>query len=140
MNQHSVKLIDFLSYHLKMKMIDFLFEIFMYQISNKRLFCVNWWKKVFWHSQKNKEEGYEETVKMRIKQLAIYWIKSTFQSLETNCNRFSQTNWIRKLERDEGPTMLFVIENQKKQLLNLHKILQLLIVFWAYIKWKLKRF
>ena len=35
-----------------------------------------------------------------------------------------QINFIGRIERNEETTMLFIIESQKKQLLNFHKMLQ----------------
>ena len=43
-----------------------------------------------------------------------------------------QINFIGRLERNEGATIIFIIESQKKQLLNFHKTLQLLSFFVTY--------
>ena len=31
---------------------------------NKRLKCIDWWQKLFWCANKNKEEAYEKTIEM----------------------------------------------------------------------------
>ena len=58
-----------------------------------------------------------------------------FKSLQTNCNKFEQKNWIIKpwfktknnfigrLEEDNGATMFFIIEKSEETTFNFHKIL-----------------
>ena len=46
------------------------------------------------------------------------------KQIELENLNLKQINFIGRLERNEGATMFFIIENQKKQLLNLNKILQ----------------
>ena len=47
-----IKSIDYLSYHLKMKVIELFFHLLSIEYSNKELQCIDWWKKFFWHSYK----------------------------------------------------------------------------------------
>ena len=94
--------------------------------SNKRPECINRDKKFLLHANKklrrNLRTNYWNGKKQwsHDRQFIGLWI--LFKTLKSNCKRFKQTNWIRKLwfkttnnftgrlERNEGATMFFIIE------------------------------
>ena len=49
-----------------------------------------------------------------------------------NSDLKQQINFVGQLTRDEEATMFFIIENQKKQLLNFHKMLQQFLSLTTY--------
>ena len=85
---------------------------------------------------KNEEKAYEKIIEMsnnndcttgNLLDLAYfkenYRLIATDLSEQTKLKHLQQINFIGKLEKDHGATMLFVIKNQKKLLSNFHKIL-----------------
>ena len=49
-----------------------------------------------WKAKRKHKKKLWALAKTMIKQLVIYWTVNTLQTLQTNCNRFKQTNSIRK--------------------------------------------
>ena len=66
-----------------MKTIEHLFPSIMFQCPNKRLKCVNRWKKAcLWHANKNNLKTHQKIIEMGRNNdywQLIYWIMSTFQ-------------------------------------------------------------
>ena len=125
MIQHLLKSIDCLSYHLRMKTIEHLFQSIIYQdfivlIDGKRFFDM----------QKNKEETYEQIIEMGrnndcttgnlldfeyfSKHYKLITIDLSKQIELENSDLKQQFNFIGRLERNEGATKFFITEKSEE--------------------------
>ena len=125
MIQHLLKSIDCLSYHLRMKTIEHLFQSIIYQdfivlIDGKRFFDM----------QKNKEETYEQIIEMGrnndcttgnlldyeyfSKHYKLVAIDLSKQIELENRDLKKQINLIGRLQRNEEAAMFFIIERVRR--------------------------
>ena len=140
-------------------MIEFLFRVLYTRCWNKRLQCVNWWKKFFWHSYENKEKAYtkrllkwEEIMRLYYRNLLKYKYFSNHYKLIPinlgkqieleNLNLKQQMNFIGILDEDNGATMFFIIEKSEELTFKFSKCCNFWFIWFhygPYIKWKLER-
>ena len=112
---------------------DFFFTLLSAKRWNKRLQCLNWWKRFLWFASKNEEEAYDKIIEISKNNdytignlLDFVYFKENYKLIAidlSNQTKLKKTQQIGKLEgQNHGATMFFIIKKIRRN------------YFWVFAK------